>query len=553
MDSPTTFALPGALRRAVATALSIAALSAAAAAGDHYVDAATGSDGNGGTSPADAWRTISHAVAAVGAPAPGVRETIHVAAGLYDAALGETIGFELRYGVELVGAGSAVTILDGGGSSLSMIHDGADPFAAAPVPRVEGLTLRNAATGIHVYPEDQEVYDLELRDVRIEGMTGWGITVVRDLADGIVVRLDDVVVEGCGAGAWFDDFGTHGVLVAEVRSSAIRGCAGPGIDYRQGTSSTNDLLVEDTRVEGCFGPAVRVETGVGSGLEVRLRRCALVSNGDAFVGVANPGPTQVDVRLERCTIADNAGAGVRTTGPGAAVPTWLDSCILYGNGDDVADALGQVQGAVYCDVGDGDFAGANGNVSVDPLFVDLAAGDYALQPGSPCIDAGNPALGPDRDCTDPEMGYAFFDQGAPFVYCSGKRNSQGCAPFACGSGTPSASGTAPFVLRAEDAVAGEAGFLLYGFAKANLAFHGGVLCVKAPVTRLLPPKVAQDLGYAPCTGVLRRDFNKRIRSGVDPLLTAGRTVFAQWYQRDPADPAGFGDGLSDAVRFVIEP
>jgi hypothetical protein len=53
-----------------------------------------------------------------------------------------------------------------------------------------------------------------------------------------------------------------------------------------------------------------------------------------------------------------------------------------------------------------DQTGINGNISVDPLFVDSAAGDYHLSPESPCIDAG--------DLTDPvpQGGGLRIDMGA---------------------------------------------------------------------------------------------------------------------------------------------
>lgn len=54
--------------------------------------------------------------------------------------------------------------------------------------------------------------------------------------------------------------------------------------------------------------------------------------------------------------------------------------------------------------------GLNGNISADPLFVNSSAGEYHLRHGSPCIDAGNNAVGErvvlvtfDRTKTDKEM------------------------------------------------------------------------------------------------------------------------------------------------------
>jgi len=49
------------------------------------------------------------------------------------------------------------------------------------------------------------------------------------------------------------------------------------------------------------------------------------------------------------------------------------------------------------------------------------------------------------------------------------------------------------------------------------------------------------------------DFNSRIQGAVDPLLTVGGSVNAQWRVRDPLDASGFTDALSDGIEFTILP
>ncbi|MCP3918101.1 MAG: hypothetical protein GY711_21340 [bacterium] len=73
----------------------------------------------------------------------------------------------------------------------------------------------------------------------------------------------------------------------------------------------------------------------------------------------------------------------------------LERTILFGNGDDVLlPPAGNVQ-VQDCNVGDGDFAGSNGNVSVDPLFRAPARGDYRLGFGTVCVDAAPGVSGTD--------------------------------------------------------------------------------------------------------------------------------------------------------------
>jgi hypothetical protein len=142
----------------------------------------------------------------------------------------------------------------------------------------------------------------------------------------------------------------------------------------------------------------------------------------------------------------------------------------------------------------------------------------------------------------------------PTTYCTGKTTSAACVPFLSHSGTPSAT-AGPFTIFSNDHLEGQVGVYLYSFQKENLDFHGGKLCVKAPIQRLSTLiKTADGIACASCAGncrMFKRNFNELIQSGSDPLLTPGQNVKVQAQQRDPLDP--FSDNLSNGIAFVIEP
>lgn len=104
--------VPWAALPALAALLSLAGPLAAT---DSHVDVVHGSDTNGGTSPADAWRTITHAFAVGGA------DRLLVAPGTYSASTGEV--FPLGDAMQVVGLrGSAATVIDGEGASVTLFE-----------------------------------------------------------------------------------------------------------------------------------------------------------------------------------------------------------------------------------------------------------------------------------------------------------------------------------------------------------------------------------------------------------------------------------------------
>jgi hypothetical protein len=137
------------------------------------------------------------------------------------------------------------------------------------------------------------------------------------------------------------------------------------------------------------------------------------------------------------------------------------------------------------------------------------------------------------------------------IYCTGKVNSKGCTPAVSYSGAPSfaSCGTQTFNLTASNLVGAKNGLWFYGQAATGQVFHGGYLCVKTGTKRLS----VQNTGGAgtTCNGTMTTNFNARICSGSDPLLTAGTTRYAQAWARDPS--AVNGDQLSNAVQFTICP
>jgi hypothetical protein len=197
-----------------------------------------------------------------------------------------------------------------------------------------------------------------------------------------------------------------------------------------------------------------------SGTRVRLDHAVIAGNQADTYGGGLYVASSASVWLAHCDIRDNSallGGGIHSSGGkievtgslftgnngsngGGAMFLWIDAgpnavtnCTFYGNhaggsgGGGLYDmgvtvtvtnsvfwentwqqiVKGDLATVTYCDVQNG-FTGT-GNIGTDPLFVNAAAGDFHLQPTSPCINGGDPASPRDADGTAADMGAFPYD------------------------------------------------------------------------------------------------------------------------------------------------
>ena len=354
-----------------------------AVADDFYVNATTGDDSRSGTSPREAWRHVSYALAVV----PSGDHTVHLAPGVYSTEGGEVWPLPIRDGIAILGdGGSEQTELLGGWFQ----HSGTSNYYHLDA---RGLTLRGGQTGIDIFAWHYYAVRLDLTDVRILQMSEYGIR-----ADGYAgpfdgyqdftwchAVLDRVLVADCGAGgvalsltgAYFGAGDVDVVAVdCEVRDCGgigfWTGADGAGTDRGWASTYLSRCRILRNAEEGVVAWILQVFPGSGNSLT--MEDCLVAGNGGD--GVDSQGFSN----SKRSTLVDNGGYGLRGHGE-------LESCIVWGN----RAALSPWPRTVEYSCVEGSSAPVGqGNLNAFPQFVDAAGGDYSLRFDSPCVDAGDP-------------------------------------------------------------------------------------------------------------------------------------------------------------------
>ena len=371
-----------------------------------YVNAVTGDDvANNGFSPEQAFLTIGKALE------QAIHGTIiHIAAGTYDAGLGESFPLTLtQLSLSLMGTNAAVTVLDAANAAriLEAMNGGHVILAGIMLKRGRlspSSGQRGYGAGAYFSSSRVSVSNCIVRDCRIAG-SGYGTY----YGGGLYLRYCASDISGCLV--------TNNTLVLSNQGKAYGGgiCASGGSLVLQ--DSTLAANVADAygsvnqgyggglfcsapfTVSNCLFTLNDVETNPRGGAMYvsgagSIRSSQLVGNGTS---ATRPGSTYIAggaVDLVNTLVADNYGDGVRAAGGTlkAANNTFADNTawgldceggtvvvsngVAWGNSSGGIDTVGVVTVTFTCSqrLLDGE-----GNLNTDPLFVNAATRDYHLQ------------------------------------------------------------------------------------------------------------------------------------------------------------------------------
>jgi len=365
------------------SALCLSLCPPAARAGEFFVNVASGSDANAGTSAAAPWKTLTHALAVAG----DFDDFIHVAPGDYSAATGEVFPLHLT-GPDLFGdEGPAVTRIVGSGSGVLVEASGT---TGKQTIQLDGLSLLNAATALRI-ELSQDLALVRLFDVAIVDMSGYAIDLQahaeshRVSPPSFSTNFEDLDIADCGGGVRMSSTSATQASMLAMTNCSVRDSAGDGIHLDSLGGGQIFLGMNGTRVVRSGQAGVRVNA---SGfMQLGFGSCLIADNA-VGIDVGNDGGN-VQLGLFFTTVAGNAGSGLSLE-DGLQSTSDFGGALFWGNGADLTGV--GVMHAKNSDSEQDAFGSDTGNFSADPQFANAALGDYHLTFGSPCAETGDPTL-----------------------------------------------------------------------------------------------------------------------------------------------------------------
>ena len=203
----------------------------------------------------------------------------------------------------------------------------------------------------------------------------WGNVWITD-----TVLEDNVATDRGGAIQLEEDLAAEAYImhVTVINNSAPYGA---GICVTDSLFGLANLIVADNDASSSGG-GLYIDGSAGTVMNI-VAHGNRAPSGAGMILIESPGSSVVN----SIVASNELGAGVAVSGD---APSWTFNDV-YGNG-----------GGEYADMPDP--TGTLGNISADPAFDAPGAGDFHLQPNSPCVDAGDLTMDDVVDGTRADMG-----------------------------------------------------------------------------------------------------------------------------------------------------
>lgn len=305
-------------------------------------------------------------------------DTVLVAAGTYY----ENLLWPETNGISLIGSGEDSSILDGGGTS-SVIRIDTYSTTIDNTTQIIGFTIQNG----YAHGEQRLRFGGGIYMMSAD-------TVLRDL----IITNNSAIF---GGGVYCFNY-SHATIenVIISNNSAVEYGAGLGCKFTSNPTLFNVVITNN-----------EVESGNGGGIYAGDESSpfishTLVANNSAING-GGIFFEKYDCVLLNSTIVNNYASDVGGGVYSNTTANHVDNCIIWDNSPDQLHFNALI---IYTDIQDGWIG--EGNLELDPLFIDADNGNYQLSSNSPCIDAGNPASPLDPDNTVADMGAYYYDQNS---------------------------------------------------------------------------------------------------------------------------------------------